>query len=359
MARKRRPSTKSIKVEAQNYRTTILALHIFAGFLKQNEKTARHSIGRRMTTSDNNLVSKRNDQTPDLVVQVSETEGYVCEAKMTMSNDKEGWDEHVQQLQKYDDDLEGWWTHDSKLKNESNTVLLIDAEKSIKLKKHIESLIKANGLLFRQPIAFVGFIQQSTNTNEEALLFSLDWGKIYNRKLHDELEVRKRIELESYVAFLDRWKFYDAQPPVEHTMEVLWQHLFNDLKTSVDYDEKTKSWPIEINVQSITLEMQKLYGQQPQEPREVSFPQVKWIRNALEHFEVLQLAKKKDFDNYVVSFKRLKGELLERFSKSRRLMEQKLEKKRQMELQLSVSNNPKKSESGTGKTETANPLNLK
>ena len=72
MPKKKRPSPNSVKIEAQHYRTTIIALVIFADLLKQNNPSAQSSFGRKMTTSENNVISKKNDQTPDLVVQVSD-----------------------------------------------------------------------------------------------------------------------------------------------------------------------------------------------------------------------------------------------------------------------------------------------
>jgi hypothetical protein len=340
MLKKKRPSPQMVQHEAQHYRTTIIALVIFADLLKQNNPSAKFSFGRKMTTSENNLVSKNNDQTPDLVVQISDNEGYICEAKSTLSKNDENWDEHVQQLQRYDDDLKGWWTGDQKLSAPSNTVLLIDYEKSIKFKKLLETKIHNDGIILKNPIGFVGFAQESTP--KESLCFSLDWGKITNRKLHSELEDRKRIPLEHFIATQDRMKFNDVQPPVEHTMEVIWTHLLNDKSTSVEFDHKSKSWPIPINVPDLTLELQKAYGQQSSCEREVCFPQMKWIRNALDHYEAIDLARKKDIDNYIVLYKHFRGDLFEKFYPARKKMEGIIERKRQGDLFVSAKNMEKK-----------------
>jgi hypothetical protein len=250
-----------------------------------------------------------------------------------MSNTEEWWDRHVRQLQKYDDDLIGWWTDDERLGDDSNTILLVSLEKSVKFRKHVEEAIR-DGVSFKKPIAFVGFMQ--TGTPEESVLFQLDWGKINNRQLNDALEDRKLIPLERFVASLGPLKFYDSPPPVEYMMEVLWNQLFNDLKISVKMDERTKTWPISISIPGITSDLQRLYGQvhDPRDLREVSFPNIAWVREAIEHFEVLGLAKREDLDNYTILFKNLRGDLLERFSKARKLMKKKLEKRKQLELKL-------------------------
>ena len=258
----------------------------------------------------------------------------MCEAKATMSTEKDWWDCHIKQLQRYDDDLVGWWTDSKCLENDSNTILLVSSEKSIKFRKHVEDAISKESVSFTKPIAFVGFIQ--TGTPQESMLFQLDWGKIYNSELHEALEDRKLIPLEHFVASVDRVKFYDSPPPVEYMMEVLWNHVFIELKTAVKMDEESKTWPIDVNIPNLTRDVQKLYGQTPSEEREASFPNIKWIRSAVEHFEVLGLAKKKDLDNYTVGYKNLRGDLLERFSKARKKVKEKEDRKRQMELPLTA-----------------------
>jgi hypothetical protein len=340
MPKKKRLSAKIIKYEAEYYRTTIVALSIFSDLLKQGNPLAQSSFGRKMTTSENNNISKNNDQTPDLVVQVSESEGYVCEAKATMSKNDNGWIDHVQQLQRYDDDLMGWWTTDQKLKNVSNTILLVDYEKSIKFRNLVVNKIAKEELVFKNPVGFVGFAQQSSPV--ESLVFSLDWGNIYNRKIHTELSERKRVPLEDYIATQDRKKFSDTQPPVEYVMEVLWTHLFNEMSINVEYGIKIKSWPIPVNINDLTKELQRAYGQQSSGEREVCFPQSKWIRNALDHFEVIGLAIKVDVEKYIVYYKHLRGDLFEKFYSARKKMEEKIEKKRQGDLFISTHNMEKK-----------------
>lgn len=169
------------------------------------------------------------------------------------------------------------------------------------------------------------------------MLFQLDWGKVYNPELNEALEDRKLVPLERFVVSVGPLKFYDSPPPVEYMMEVLWSHLFTDMKIAVKMDEKTKTWPIDINIPTITTDLQRLYGHIPRDEREVSFPHLKWVREALEHFEVLGLAKKKDLDNYTIMYNNLRGDLLERFAKARKKVKEKEEKRRQMELPLGGS----------------------
>jgi hypothetical protein len=68
-----------------------------------------------MTTSAANRGSPDNDVTPDCVLQFGRTHGLVAEAKLGLPKDSGGWDKDIAQLEKYDDDLSGWWTSDEKL----------------------------------------------------------------------------------------------------------------------------------------------------------------------------------------------------------------------------------------------------
>lgn len=315
-------------LEVENYRTTVNALYCFSDFLGGNHQSARKCIGRRMTTSEHNSVSANTDQTPDLVVQISETEGYVCEAKASLCDDQDNWEPHLKQLKKYDDDLIGWWTIDQKLKGESNTILLVTSEKS----RRFRNYTKQKGISFSKPIAYIGFIQKSVP--EESILFQLDWGQIFNSKLNEEVDLGKVVHIEPILVQYGFKKFCDYPPPIELMMEILWSHVFNDLKTYVQYDENKRAWPIDIEVPSLTAELQKLYGQFSGESREVSFPQIKWVRNALDHFEVLGLAKKNEYNQYTVFYKQFRNELLERFSKARQKMNIKKQRKQQMGLPL-------------------------
>jgi hypothetical protein len=330
MAKRKKQKTTNVRLEAENYRSTVIALHVFAYILMQKNSSAKYSIGRKMTTSEYNHISQNEDQTPDLVVQIMSEEGYVCEAKSTLPNDSEWWDKHIKQLLKYDDDLLGWWTDGSKLNNDSNTILLISSEKSVKFRRRFEEYIKEKSIVLRKPTAFIGFMR--AGTLEESLLFQLDWGRVYNEELHNSLEDRKLIPFERFMQSYGHLKFYDSPPPVEYMMEVLWSHLFNDLKSSVKYDEKTKSWPFNIDISDITMQVQKLYGQHTNNERETSFPKIKWVREAIEHYEAIGLAKEITNDQYIIHYKNLRGDLMEKFSKARKKVEEKREKARQGEL---------------------------
>lgn len=74
-----------------------------------------YAVGRRLTTSPGNRVSRNVAVTPDCVVQASESLGFVAEAKLSLPMDVNRWDEDVIQMLKYDDDLVGWWTADERL----------------------------------------------------------------------------------------------------------------------------------------------------------------------------------------------------------------------------------------------------
>ena len=63
-----------------------------------------------MTTSSRNRESPSARVTPDCVIQLDMSQGIVAETKLGLSKNPTNWDQPMKQMQKYDDDLTGWWT---------------------------------------------------------------------------------------------------------------------------------------------------------------------------------------------------------------------------------------------------------
>lgn len=325
---------KQLKELIEEYRTTVNALLCFVSLTTWDGKTkpdSKYSFGRRMTTSDSNRVSPSTDVTPDLVVQVTLTEGYICEAKISICKDQNNWRDTVDQLRKYDDQLIGWWTDNEQL-NDSNTVLLFKMTHIRQFIKFTEDLQKAEGILYNKPVAYVGFIVQSGT--EETIFMRTEWGKVNNTTLQSSLENGKVIQLEKVIGTYGSKKFYDHNPEPEYLMEVMWSHLFTAWKSNGMYDEQKRVWLIPVEIQKVTDELQKLYGNYSKEPRERSYPKISWVREALEYLSLINLAEKKDQEHYTILFKDIRKDLIEKFSLARKKMKAKKEKEKQIALAL-------------------------
>jgi hypothetical protein len=89
-------------------------------------------------------------------------------------------------------------------------------------------------------------------------------------------------------------------------MEILWQNIFTqeavDNESSlVIHDPKEKTWRIPVNVDDLTTKVQKLYGSVGSQDREVEYPQISWVREALEKFVSIGLAEKRQGDKEYTS----------------------------------------------------------
>jgi len=117
-------------------------------------------------------------------------------------------------------------------------------------------------------------------------------------------------------------------------MVELWGNIFNEKKQDTEFDDKLHAWPIPVNVEKLTIELQRAYGSQGKEHRIVAFPLNDWVRDALEAFVWLNLAQKEDNDNYLILFRLIREDLFTRFFEWRRLSNKGKKKDRSKQLPL-------------------------
>lgn len=325
---------QDIQTEIENYVTTIQVLQSFISVVTWEDGNlapgSEASLGRRMETSANNAVSPVTTVTPDAVIQRNGNLGYLVEAKKSLPADQSAWRNVLDQLRKYDDNLSGWWTSNEEI-DLSCTVLLLEISRVADFRKYIEIEIDKNGITFTYPLSLVEFTRSPEV--KEFLFLRKYWGTIENQFVSDKLDSGIKVPIENVVATYGEKRFYDATPVTEFTMVVLWQDVFTNMKTDVEHDDNLGAFPLEVNTTNLTSELQQLYGSTGNENRDVAFPKKAWIRAALEGFVTLRLAKRLDDDNYVILFKRLKTDLVERFSKHRKhSRDNSTEKERQLNL---------------------------
>lgn len=313
-----RPDIDKIHEEIEDYKTTVKTLQAFVGLVTWKDGTripdSRYSLGRRMDTSDNNVIAPNTTVTPDAVIQRSEDVGFVVEAKKTLPANQEYWEGVVDQLRKYDDDSIGWWTLNERIL-ESSVVLLIHSPLSRKFSSFVDSRLSEEPNLFHGKVCFVDFGR--TLDVKEFLLLRSEWGDVGDSEVAEKLRVGVSVPMEELVVSYGTWKFYDSPPPTEYLMEVLWQHIFTPMKSEAEFDEASRCWPLYVNVEDLTRDVQDLFGSQGGEPREVEYPQRDWVKLALEALVRLELAKPKENGEYIVLFRELRGDVIERFARQR------------------------------------------
>lgn len=305
----------------EDYTTTIQALQSLISFvtwdttLEEPLEGSNISIGRKMDTSEANHVSPNTVVTPDAVIQRDAIVGYVVEAKKSLPLEKDHWRSVVDQLLKYDDDLTGWWTDNERLEK-CCIVLLIEISRSASFANYLESVLEAEDLEFGSPFSIVEFTRSPEV--REFIFIRKNSGDFLPSDLSLRLEEGSKIPIEDVVATYGDLKFYDSEPVLEYTMQILWQVLFNEQRVEVDYDEEERAYLLHVNVENLSHDLQKLYGSSGSESRGVAFPQIQWVQKAMEAFVALNLAQRANPPHdYVVLFRRIQGDVLERFVKHR------------------------------------------
>ena len=132
-------------------------------------------------------------------------------------------------------------------------------------------------------------------------------------KLHNGYQ----ISIENLIAFWPNLKFYDARPPVEHTMFILWMFIFPTRKTDENYDDDLKMYMFTVKIDEITIILQKSYGSEGGEDGKVCYPKKQWVKEALLEFVQLNLAKEIEKGKEFQIFYKYYRDPLEKFIKLR------------------------------------------
>jgi hypothetical protein len=301
---------QGIKDRNESYLSTIYAIH---GFIHEVKRSMGHSsqdfhssVGRRMTYASED--SKRNDCTPDLVIQIDQNEGVVGEAKLLIcKNEEERWEKYIRQAKKYDNELIGWWTPDETIER-SSIVLITEISYSSAIRNFFKDKIDSGKVNFVHPFVITEFCRQQRS--RETLFLRTIYENLPTA-LSKEFNEGKDLSLEKLVFENKEKKFYDAEPSdIEYIMDILWQNIFNQESLNTQngmssYDSKEKVWRISLNINELTKNVQKLYGSVGGSNREVEYPRKTWIKKALDSFVKIGLALHGPTDNeYIILFKR-------------------------------------------------------
>lgn len=308
----------SVRDEINNYKMTVAALQAFVDFVAHQDgrdmEHILHSLGRKMDTSPDNAIQSNTPITPDGVVQRSEESGYVLEAKASLPRDQDAWQDDMNQLRKYDDDLVGWWTAMERI-HESDVVSLIGVPYGRQFAEYVTRRASTDGWRFRGRVCFVEFSQVTRRMQYIYLL--MHGGQIEDSAVAQRLHNGELIPMERLVTYPRyRW-FYDSEPPPEYLMVKLWQDVFTDKATRAAFDEGRRRWLVPVRLSELETEVQADYGSTGAEPRERKYPRLAWIRAALDAFVQLGFAEKNNDEEYTILFRRMTGDLVERFARHR------------------------------------------
>lgn len=316
---------QEIKKECDNYKHTVWALLAFANHSmwdSENKKIytdSKYSLGRRMTTTEEKIV------TPDLIVQRSALYGLVCEAKRDLPMPREHWDKLLNQLTKYDHIKEGWFT--STQIDNYDLVFLTDISRSVDFGDFLEG----SGIKYNHKLAIVGF-EPTTETTDTFITLKREKGNLSDAVLDSSLRLVTKVSLKNIEKSIGKVKFYDSAPPVVYTTWIFWENVCNAKRNSETWNKSKKAHILRLNTDEVARELQEYYGKISTGEREQEIPKKKWIRNVIDFLIAAGYAEKTDeYETFVIIWKKIKGDILERFSELWIKLEQKMKKKMEIE----------------------------
>ena len=301
---------REIRESIDNYRGTIMSLLAFANEARWNKKKgqfiegSQFSLGRAMNTSDQNRVSPKERVTPDLIVQRTSDYGIVCEAKTCLpplSDKKETlarYEECVEQIAKYDDDLQGWLTEDERIPVH-DLVLLVDQTRGVPMKRFVQS----HSLVATLGRKFAVVSTARTSQLDDFVNLRKEYGSLTETTLDQSLEDVCSVSIKHLEGLLAKLKFYDAPPPTPvYTVQILWDHVFLTLADPDVIDAEAKHCEIEVDSTRLCELLQKLYGTTGVDSRDCRIPDKVWVEEALDFLVETGDAKRRADGTYVITY---------------------------------------------------------
>jgi hypothetical protein len=266
-----------------------------------------------MTTSSSNRVSPSTDVTPDCVVQVNADNGLIAEAKLSLPRDESLWDSAFTQLEKYDDDLTGWWTASEHVQRH-DIIALIPLSRAVRFADRLDNARRTKKVEFVRNVAVVGFFKQSGAT-KNFLSLKRERGKVSEESLDQKLRDVVSIDFAHLIREHGDRKFVEHMPPMPYLLQILWDNLFLKYAADIPKDE-AKGWhPLMVSVSKVTADLQDNYGFRSSGPRSPQIPKPSFVRKALDVLVEFHLAERQVEGEYLIKYKRSRKDTLEKFGR--------------------------------------------
>ena len=305
-------TVQKILEEVDNYEQAINASLSFIHIYKWDEENerpnekVRYWLGKSYSNGE-------NDVTPDITIQLNGLRGIVVELKPKLPKDMNFWEKKFKQLKKYDTKLIGWVT-DNHIIPQQELVLLTDQ----KLVKRIIAYIRENKLTFQDYSKNFCIVQYGPATgNKAAYYLRKEYGKIddFNHVTDQRWEIDGfTIDIENHLikTGLIKIKLIDYKPPTVYLMSLLWDYVFSSMigeegwrNAKIESGRKIVEIPVNIS------DLRKILQEKYSDPNAKHGIKEEWIKEALENFVKLKLAKrvKGNDKEYIIKFrKKIEGE---------------------------------------------------
>jgi hypothetical protein len=299
---------QSLKDEYDDYNQSVEGLYIFASVVRYDPKANKYCTGSKMKIPAKFYVkddSQKNPLTPDGVVQRSNEEAIVFEMKKHFNND-EGKD--FDQIKKYDETLIDFWIDDELPYHD--LVLLTHYTSGTRASDAYKLWVQNNKYL--RNFAIVVF--NSTAMGNFYYTLELKEGMLSNSELMEALRRVLTIPNRVFEEIKSKYKFYDSDPPLIYTMQVIYDQLlptlFDDTK-----ENSLSGEHLEISVKYLRDRLQELFNSNESNHQENNIPKLKWVSEAIDKFVEIGLAKKIDNDKYLIKMARTKEDTKEFIAK--------------------------------------------
>lgn len=271
-----------------------------------------YGVGRRMTTSAENRVSREREVTPDCVVQLGDGTGFVTEAKLGLPKEENLWDDDVKQMQKYDDDLAGWWTGSERIR-QHDVVGLVPLNRAVKFADRLEAGVKDGKWQFVRKVSVVGFFKQSGV--KDFMTVKKERGELSRHDLDQRLRESRAIALDRLIVEYNDRKFVDFPPPLPYLLQVMWDHLFTRYAADVLNADSGHSTTLHVSVKKVTQDLQSYFGFASSGPRSPEIPRATRVRKALDALVDFKMATSIGDGEYAIGYKSTRRDTLKRFGK--------------------------------------------
>lgn len=307
------------KEDCDNYQNTVLAALALVNVVRWNEAERKldpavgFGFGRRMTTSEKNVVSPSTDITPDVVLQKA-ANGVIGEITNSLTETDDYWVQKLQQVRKYDDSLLGWWTKDESLPSH-DVVFIVQQSRVVQvadiLKKGKDD--DKGTIKFGRPTALVSFNRQSGGTKEYVNLMKF-FGELSDADLSERLRHGIPVPQDILIEVYGDRKFVDFEPPMAWVLQIMWDSVLPSYLSEFPVDATNKGrTPMTLTVDQIAEDMQNNFGFKVEDHRCTAVPARAWVKKALEYLVLFGMASRVDEKTYEVQYRALRGDHLEYF----------------------------------------------
>ncbi len=286
------------KNQIDDYLGSIKGLYAFASIacwsVKENRvrEESSFTIPRRMTITEK---GRDKNLTPDCVVQVRGGYGIVAEMKKHYRDDDVS---ALEQIQKYDKDLIGWWSEDEKIAD--HDLVLLCHYFSSTAARDAYRVWKEKDNSYDRNFAIVEF--SYSETGHQWFVLKRIEGNLSDASLDESLRKIRKIPDQVLIDIVSQYKFYDARPPLILLLVLIHGYILPSMAGEDEYEiDSSRRYPVvRVTARAARNKLEQQFCPRQDKRRQPQIPKTKWVKEALEALVRMKLAKAEAGKNDVV-----------------------------------------------------------